>query len=176
MRSCMLVLAVAAAVPFSACSDSVAAARRDDALVLEVGGDHRSLRASLLAAGVGVDAPRALRDGADPAGSGGGGGGGGGEHAADAAVAPRPDAEASPTREQRERTQSSTEPSAPDHLVVTLAPGQTLIHLARKHLGDGNRFREILALNGWSDADSRRLQAGQRVKVPRVTTGRSTRR
>jgi nucleoid-associated protein YgaU len=41
-----------------------------------------------------------------------------------------------------------------------------LIHLAKKYLGDGNRFREILTANGWTERDARRLPAGQAVKVP----------
>jgi nucleoid-associated protein YgaU len=53
-----------------------------------------------------------------------------------------------------------------DHIVVSLERGQTLIHLAKQHLGDGNRFREILAANGWTEQDARRLRAGQPVKVP----------
>ena len=58
---------------------------------------------------------------------------------------------------------------APSFVVVKLARGQTLIHLAKKHLGDGNRFRDILALNGWTEADARRLRENQDVKIPRAT-------
>lgn len=63
-----------------------------------------------------------------------------------------------------------------DYFVVTLGPRQNLIQLAKKHLGNGNRFREIMALNGWSEADTRRLQAGQKVKIPRTPTSASPNR
>jgi nucleoid-associated protein YgaU len=56
--------------------------------------------------------------------------------------------------------------------VVTLKRGQTLIHLAKEHLGSGNRFRELLELNGWSDEDARRLAEGTKVRVP-VEAGRA---
>ncbi len=50
------------------------------------------------------------------------------------------------------------------------------MHLARKHLGDGARVSEILQLNGWSEADARRLLAGQKVKLPKKGNSRSSRR
>ncbi|HEX5050715.1 MAG TPA: hypothetical protein VFZ65_02985 [Planctomycetota bacterium] len=56
----------------------------------------------------------------------------------------------------------------PDYVVVKLARGQTLIHLAKRYLGDGNRFRELLTLNGWTEADARRLPENQPVRVPRA--------
>ncbi len=50
--------------------------------------------------------------------------------------------------------------------MVELSRGETLIHLAKKYLGDGNRFRDILTANGWTEQDARRLPAGQLVRVP----------
>jgi hypothetical protein len=49
---------------------------------------------------------------------------------------------------------------------VTLRPQQTLIQVATEHLGDGARYTEILALNGWTEADARRLPPGTSVKLP----------
>jgi nucleoid-associated protein YgaU len=57
---------------------------------------------------------------------------------------------------------------------VVLAEGQTLIHLARKHLGDGNRFRDILELNGWTEVESRRLKPGTKVKIPKAGAARGS--
>jgi nucleoid-associated protein YgaU len=169
-------LAVAFAVGVAACGGDGHAVARDDRLVLEVGGSHRSLREALRAAGVEAAPPVRLREdgGTRQPGTapGDGHGDGEGDAAGDrarggATPAPRVPADDTPPRQPP--------PTEPDHIVVSLAPGQTLIHLARKHLGDGNRFREILTLNGWSEVDSRRLQPGQRVKVPRVAKNRSER-
>ena len=62
------------------------------------------------------------------------------------------------------------EPAAPDWFLVTLGPKQTLIHLAKKHLGNGNRYREIMQVNGWDEDQVRRLPAGTQVKIPRVVS------
>lgn len=171
-----LVLLLAAAAACAGCTDGNAARRGGDGqLVLELGGQHGSLRSALRAAGVEVGPIQRLRgaepDGAAPAPS-------------PATAAPPPtdgesrgNGDASPT--DGARTAPSPTPAAPADAfkTVTLAEGQTLIHLARKHLGDGNRFREILTANGWSEADSRRLRAGQKVKIPRAAAaGGSTAR
>ena len=164
MRSGLLVLACSWCL--TGCGDHAGAAASPDRLVLEVGGEHGSLRAALRAAGVEVAPDRERpRTQPDPAAPG------------DAGTEPPPTAE-DPAHDPA-RPGEPTPPagparaaSEPDHVVVTLARGQTLIHLARQHLGDGNRFREILALNGWSEPDSRRLQAGQRVRIPRAAPGR----
>lgn len=58
-----------------------------------------------------------------------------------------------------------TAPAA-DHVVVALGRGETLAQLAKRHLGNAARYREILARNGWSEAEARRLPEGQLVKVP----------
>lgn len=49
---------------------------------------------------------------------------------------------------------------------VRLGAGQTLYGLAREHLGDGKRWREIATLNGWSDTDIQSLPAGVDVALP----------
>ncbi|MFN9275185.1 MAG: LysM peptidoglycan-binding domain-containing protein [Planctomycetota bacterium] len=143
----------------------------DGALVLEVGGGQPSLRRALERAGFDVPPPVDL---ASPG----------------AAQAPAPETDArtqpeAPPSVRRAEGDEAPKPTPtpprgaapaavePAFTVVTLAEGQTLIHLARKHLGDGNRFREILALNGWSEAESRRLKPGTKVKVPKAGPGRS---
>jgi nucleoid-associated protein YgaU len=143
-----------------ACTDGNAAARSSEGqLVLELGGPHGSLRQALQTAGVTLGPAMRVQEPADPVDPVGGAGKEPGSDAgANAAADPPKPPLAEPT----------PEPDPADSYVeVTLAERQTLIHLARKHLGDANRFREILALNGWSEADSRRLKPGQRVKIPR---------
>lgn len=139
----------------------------DGALVLEVGGGKPSLRQALKRAG--LDAPPPI-DLSPPA-----------------AAAPPPVADDAPAAKAappatRAAGGDAPKPQAPPAptpapepavVVVTLAEGQTLIHLARKHLGDGNRFREILELNGWSEAESRRLKPGTKVKIPKAGAARS---
>ncbi|MEZ5965552.1 MAG: hypothetical protein R3F56_17085 [Planctomycetota bacterium] len=49
---------------------------------------------------------------------------------------------------------------------ATLTAGKTLYALAREHLGDGERWREIAAMNGWTDDDVARLPAGVEVALP----------
>jgi len=165
MRFSVLGALGAVAVLVAACSDSSAAARvGGDRMVLEVGGAHASLRGALTAAGITPEAPRTVRTPAgEPTGEpatpvlpGGG-------------DTPRPgEQHGDPIRGAEPAPAPQAQPaSEPDHIVVTLGERQTLIHLAKKHLGDANRFREILSLNGWTEADSRRLLPGQKVKIPR---------
>ena len=148
----------------AACSGGGATPTGGDGLmVLEVGGDHPSLRRDLQKAGLAVPAPIDLAPApvsvppaddprtAPPSGA--------------APPTPTPAPAPAPTR-------SEPEPAPADYTTVTLGEGQTLIHLARKHLGDGNRFRDILALNGWSEAESRRLKPGTKVKIPKAAAPR----
>ncbi|MEO6593420.1 MAG: hypothetical protein ABIP94_01555 [Planctomycetota bacterium] len=117
--------------------------------MLEIGGQAPSLRQALVAAGV-TPLPPQLRQQSGPAIEDV-------RTNSDAGSQPQPDLVPVP--------RPSPEPPA-DFLVVKLARGQTLIHLAKQHLGDGNRFRDLLALNGWTEADARRLPENQLVKVP----------
>ena len=158
----------------AACSDGHAAAHATAGkLVLELGGDHASLRQSLQAAGITPAPPQHLRSDAppvEPVVSPGGG-------EPTPPAAPLPNEPAQPQPQPQPQPPTTREVPADEPFVyVTLGDGQTLIHLARKHLGDGNRFRDILAINGWTEADSRRLKAGQRVKIPRPAGGRRTTR
>jgi nucleoid-associated protein YgaU len=150
----------------TSCGQPVEARRSDGTLVLEVGGPQPSLRAALLAAGVEVPPPirLAMVDGAAaPAAN---------AEAQSSPSSAAPSAPAPPVAEPASATPkaSTTEPAA--YFVVQLAPKQTLIHLAKRHLGDGNRFRELMELNGWSEADARRLQPGTAVKIPRADAPR----
>jgi len=57
-------------------------------------------------------------------------------------------------------------PARPEYLVVHIQQGQTLYGLCRDKLGDGNRWREVAKLNGWSEGEAGQLTAGQAVKLP----------
>lgn len=133
----------------------------DGSLVLELGGPQGSLREALSAHGVTI---------------------GPGHHLRDLPVEPL-DATArtpqdGPSPSHPDDPQPRTEPAPVDpppptpapaeFKVVQLRRGQTLIHLAKEQLGDGNRFRELLTLNGWTEADARRLAEGTSVRVPRT--------
>ena len=58
------------------------------------------------------------------------------------------------------------DPPPPETLTVYLRQGETLIGLARSHLGDGSRWREILSLNGWTETQAEKLPVGTKVQVP----------
>ena len=49
---------------------------------------------------------------------------------------------------------------------VRLTKGQTLYALAKLELGDGNRWKELLKLNGWSEAQATKLREGTAVRLP----------
>lgn len=126
-------------------------------LVLELGGDAASLRGTLAQFGVAVDPPHLLRE--QPAAS---------------PEAPRtPPGPPDDGRVGRPGDPSPDRPVAPppepalDHFVVKLAPRETLTHLAKRHLGDGTRYPEIMRLNGWTERDVLRLRPGQDVKIPK---------
>lgn len=134
------------ALPFAAC-EPAPARPGPDTLVLEIGGHHDSLRQALIAAGRHPSpGPSSEADGA-------------------AAVDAGADRMRADPAVERVEPPPVREP-APRHIVVELGRGQTLIHLAKLHLGDGNRYREILTANGWTESDARRLRAGQSVKIP----------
>lgn len=171
----MRLLLVLAALPWfgSGCSPGPAAARvTDGTLLLEVGGGHGSLRGSLQAAGIEVGPPQRLRSvPPEPQVTPGPAepilGAIGGPDDAPPAMADGLETPPPPRNELKPTV---------DYIVVTLGPRQNLIQLAKKHLGNGNRFHDIMALNGWSEADTRRLQPGQKVKIPRVAAASAPRR
>lgn len=47
-----------------------------------------------------------------------------------------------------------------------LRPGETIVGLCKRVLGDGNRYPEVLKLNGWTEQQARRLPRGAEVKLP----------
>ena len=157
-------MVLAACAWLAACNAKTASTEMGDGeLVLELGTGNRSLEASLRSAGVTLLPPQriddvpveeptppvASRDPAKPEGESGGA-------SAGAAVTTKTPIEQTPP------------PVDPGYLEVTLQPNQTLIDLARKHLGSGARFTEILKANGWTEADAKKLKAGRKVKVPKV--------
>lgn len=161
MRRWILVGCVGLAV--ASCSQQPPAQLAGDGqLVLELGGGSKSLAASLQALGVEllpprerpqvppptpVDATDVRGNGAPAEGPGGNGDARKAEPAPKAGVAP---------------------PASPDWFEVELAPRQTLMDLAHKHLGSGLRFKELLTLNGFTEKDARRLKVGQKIKIPKA--------
>ena len=155
MRFPRLLVAASLALACVACGDPASAQRSDGALVLEVGGEQPSLREALITVGA------LPREPVQPPPN---------EHPPRTS---RGETETPPQRPTDPAIEAPVDgppnPAAGDdsYFLVELEEEQTLIHVAKKHLGDGNRFRELLELNGWSEADARRLQVGQKVKVPR---------
>ena len=49
---------------------------------------------------------------------------------------------------------------------ATLGQGQTLYGLAKEHLGDGARWREIMVLNGLRESQLADLPAGAVLRLP----------
>ncbi len=151
----------------AACGTETKAAARENELVLEVGGDSGSLRQALAARGIVIGPPQFVRspDGVPD--------GVGTPEPSPSAPAPQP---AVPEPAVPQPTVPAPQPAVPQpaevpppgpaYRVVELGRHQTLIQLAKQHLGDGNRFREILQLNGWTDSDARRLPTGQKVRIP----------
>lgn len=171
LRIVWMSVLVAAAASWSACArNSSAFVARDGLLVLELGGDQPSLRAELERRGVALAAPRSWRTVAlpeDPVPAAvpvpvplpmEAGGGADGNQASDAAPAPGPGV--------------PTPAVEPAWFEVRLGRRETLMHLAKKHLGKATRFPELLTLNGWTDEQARRLVEGQIVKIPRQPQGR----
>ncbi len=66
--------------------------------------------------------------------------------------------------------ESGPEPDPPAPVrttrTVSLQAGGSLVGLCREWLGDGNRWREVMNLNGWTEADLRRLPIGTEVTLP----------
>jgi hypothetical protein len=154
MRARTLVLVSLAAVAAASCGSSEAASRSPDGtLRLELGGAQGSLREALSAAGVRVTPKRVRSTPPEPE-----------QPAAEPTPSPLP--RASPSASEPAPGPQAAPAPREDFKIVVLERNQTLIHLAKIHLGNGNRFREILAANGWTEADARRLREGTKVKVP----------
>ena len=54
-------------------------------------------------------------------------------------------------------------PAAPENIIHTVVKGNSLWAIARKYLGNGHRYKEIMELNGLS---STVIYAGQKLKIP----------
>lgn len=120
-------------------------AATDGTLILEVGGDRSSLRAALAAAG--IESTAGSRPGQ-----------------ADRDDVPVPEQDT--PDEGGEVRPLEPAPEVAGQLVVSLGKGETLMLLAKRHLGSSQRYREILTRNGWTEDDARRLREGQLVKIP----------
>ncbi|MFM1874120.1 MAG: hypothetical protein RL398_3542 [Planctomycetota bacterium] len=145
----------------AACDGGVHAAGRQDVLVLELGGNRPSLRQDLLARGIPVALPHPVRA-VDPV---------------PPPVIEQPEDRPRDEREPHNGEQPDTppvpgpqvEPPAPQpsgYRTVKLKRGQTLMHLSKEHFGTTRRWKEIMALNGWTEAQVNRLPADQDVKLP----------
>jgi nucleoid-associated protein YgaU len=139
-----------------------------DVLVLDIGGQQPSLRASLVAMGRTVAPGKALRprtvsDEINPAEADqrewGGYDDAGGEDPAsqDPADSPEEQPVASPT----------VAPPESEWLIVKLPKDNTLSDLSRTYLGDYRRWTQIMEWNGWTERDTWTLRAGQDVKIKR---------
>lgn len=148
-------------VLLAACERGAAVVHADE-LVLEVGGARPSLRAELLARGEAVGLPQRVRvvPVAPPP-------------APQPQPAPQPEPQPDPQPEPQPQPIPIPlpDPTPPAFKVVKLKRNQTLMHLSQEHLGTTRRWKEILALNGWSEAQANRLREGIDVKIPTVGSG-----
>ena len=95
----------------------------------------------------------------------------GGARPAPVADPERPHSERSGVEDPPVRDVGSQEQAVPPAdvwAIVKLPEGETLIHVARRHLGDGRRFAEVMNWNGWSESDARRLPTGQEIRLKRA--------
>ncbi len=160
----LAVILASAGLWSGACGGSAQAAVHEDTLVLEVGGKSSSLREALAARGIVIAPPQRVRTVGElpqPTPRHGDG-------PAALPPAPIPGPKSAPAAEPAVDPVPAPMPTPPllSYRVVKLGRHQTLIHLAKQYLGDGNRFREIMELNGWNEAKTRRLPEGQEVKIP----------
>ena len=75
------------------------------------------------------------------------------------APTPRPD----PAARQPAPSPPRPEPEARE---VRLGPGETIVDLCDRWLGDANRWPEVVELNGWTELQTRRLRPGTVVVLP----------
>lgn len=144
----------------ASCAKPAKAAVHEDVLVLEVGGQEASLREVLQALGRDVGPGHRLRP-------------------VEEQPEPRP---VDPSRQklpvqEEERRDPQPEPPPPqpepepepesEWVTVELPKGETLIHVARRHLGNGTRWGEIVEWNGFTAAQLKRLRIGHPIKLKR---------
>lgn len=55
-------------------------------------------------------------------------------------------------------------PTEPEYIIHTVVKGNSLWAIARKYLGNGNRYKEIMKLNGLT---STVIHVGQKLKIPK---------
>jgi len=79
-----------------------------------------------------------------------------------AAAETPPAAEAPPAAEQPQA--AAAEPQAVTPRTYTIQKGDTLWSIARKHLGDPKRWKDIVAAN--PGLDTRKLSIGQKIVLP----------
>lgn len=146
-------LVIAFSLLLPACDRQPEAPPSGNRLVLSLGGPQASLqkRLALHARGRQAPAPQPQSDPApDPQPDPG------------TPPRPQPDPVEDPPRPQ---PQPTPEPSP--YRVVRLPHGKTLYRLCVEQLGDGSRWKEVAALNGWREQDLSRLPDDQPVKLPR---------
>ena len=160
----------------------VQAAEEPDVLVLEVGGAQPSLRAALVSMGRTVAPGRVLRprsiadslgEEQRQAGPTVGPGFGPQIEPVDERIPdgpklddPKPD-DSNPGDDGPGDDGPGVVPPESPWVIVKLPKDETLIHLARRYLGDGRRFGEIMTWNGWSEPETRKLRDGHEVKIKR---------
>ena len=138
------------------CADPEPEVLGDDVLQLELGGAHQPLRAALEA----VSRAHGQRSSAQPQ---------------PPAEEPREERQEDPPEDppsedpppRREpRVEPPADPPAPEPRIAVLGRGQTIYALAGEHLGDSNRWKEILKLNGWTEERAAKLPPGTKVELP----------
>ena len=162
MRQGLATIGLCSVLAWSACAPRpAAAAGSEDTLVLELGVSHASLRAALTAIGRQVEPPRLSPPTISPVQ--GQRTGEGAERASGHEPDEEPEHETDDERIEDERAAARSE-----WTTVPLPDGETLIHVAKRHLGDGRRFVDLLEWNGWSEQDARRLPTGQPIRIKRA--------
>lgn len=57
----------------------------------------------------------------------------------------------------------ATAPAEPEYIIHTVVKGNSLWAISRKYLGNGNRYKEIMKLNGLTTTT---IHVGQKLKIP----------